>query len=86
MFHGEFFALEDALILPAPRSPVPLTVGGRSDAAVRWAALFGDGWNGVWNSAKRFAEVVDAIDEQASAAGRPDHPRARHGGVVRHRR
>jgi alkanesulfonate monooxygenase SsuD/methylene tetrahydromethanopterin reductase-like flavin-dependent oxidoreductase (luciferase family) len=75
-FHGEFFALEDALILPAPYSPVPLIVGGRSDAAVRRAALLGDGWIGVWNSAKRFAEVVDAIDEQASAAGRPDHPRA----------
>ena len=38
-FHGEFFDLDDALILPAPRAPVPLIVGGRSDAAVRRAAL-----------------------------------------------
>jgi alkanesulfonate monooxygenase SsuD/methylene tetrahydromethanopterin reductase-like flavin-dependent oxidoreductase (luciferase family) len=75
-FHGEFFDLQDALILPAPALPVPLIVGGRSDAAVRRAALLGDGWIGVWNSAKRFAEVADAIDEQAAAAGRPDHPRA----------
>ncbi len=75
-FHGEFFDVEDALILPAPRSPVPLIVGGRSDAAVRRAALLGDGWIGIWNSASRFAQVVDAIDEQAAAAGRADHPRA----------
>jgi alkanesulfonate monooxygenase SsuD/methylene tetrahydromethanopterin reductase-like flavin-dependent oxidoreductase (luciferase family) len=74
-FHGEFFDLDDALILPAPRARVPLIVGGRSDAAVRRAALLGDGWIGVWNSAKRFSEVVASIDEQAAAAGRADHPR-----------
>jgi len=75
-FHGEFFDVEDAVILPAPRSTVPLIVGGRSDAAVRRAALHGDGWIGIWNSAQRFAQVVDAIDEQANAVGRADHPRA----------
>ena len=75
-FHGEFFDLDDAVILPAPRSPVPLIVGGRSEAAVRRAALHGDGWIGVWNSARRFAEVIASIEEQASAAGRHDHPSA----------
>jgi alkanesulfonate monooxygenase SsuD/methylene tetrahydromethanopterin reductase-like flavin-dependent oxidoreductase (luciferase family) len=75
-FHGEFFDLDDAVILPAPRSPVPLIVGGRSAAAVRRAARFGDGWIGVWNSARRFAEVTASIAEQASAAGRVDQPRA----------
>ena len=54
---------------------MPLIVGGRSDAAVRRAALLGDGWIGVWNSARRYAEVVASIDEQAAAAGREDHPR-----------
>jgi len=75
-FHGEFFDVEDAVILPAPRSTVPVIVGGRSDAAVRRAALHGDGWIGIWNSAQRFAQVVDAIDEQANAVRRADHPRA----------
>src|SRR6476619_1431490 len=75
-FHGEFFDLDDALILPAPPSPVPLIIGGRSDAAVRRAAQLGDGWIGVWNSARRYAEVVASIDEQAAAVGRADHPRA----------
>jgi alkanesulfonate monooxygenase SsuD/methylene tetrahydromethanopterin reductase-like flavin-dependent oxidoreductase (luciferase family) len=75
-FHGEFFNLDDALILPAPRSPVPIVVGGRSDAAVQRAARFGDGWIGIWCSARRFAEVVAAIDEQATALGRTPAPRA----------
>ena len=37
-FDGEFFSLDDALILPAPSPPIPLIVGGRSDAAVSRAA------------------------------------------------
>src|SRR5439155_16851802 len=34
-FDGEFFQLDQALILPAPKPPIPIVVGGRSDAAVR---------------------------------------------------
>src|SRR5438105_10257000 len=47
-FEGDFFSLNDALILPAPSPPIPLIVGGRSDAAVRRAARLGDGWLGIW--------------------------------------
>jgi alkanesulfonate monooxygenase SsuD/methylene tetrahydromethanopterin reductase-like flavin-dependent oxidoreductase (luciferase family) len=68
--HGEFFDLDDALVLPAPDPPVPLVVGGRSEAAVRRAARLGDGWLGIWVSAARFAKVVATIDEVAAQAGR----------------
>jgi alkanesulfonate monooxygenase SsuD/methylene tetrahydromethanopterin reductase-like flavin-dependent oxidoreductase (luciferase family) len=57
----EFFEFEDALILPAPEPAVPFVVGGRSNAAIRRAALHADGWLGVWCSPKRFASVVDEI-------------------------
>ncbi len=66
----DFFEFEDAQIVPAPDPPVPLVIGGRSDAAVRRAARHGDGWLGVWCSPRRFAAVRDEIAEQASAAGR----------------
>jgi alkanesulfonate monooxygenase SsuD/methylene tetrahydromethanopterin reductase-like flavin-dependent oxidoreductase (luciferase family) len=46
-FDGEFFRLHDALILPAPTEAIPIVVGGRSDAAVRRAGRFGDGWLGM---------------------------------------
>src|SRR5689334_11016043 len=69
-FHGEFFSLDDALILPAPAPPVPLIVGGRSDAAVHRAARLGDGWLGIWVSPRRYRAVRDQIGEEASAAGR----------------
>ena len=58
----EFFEFEDALILPAPAPAVPFVVGGRSEAAIRRAALYADGWLGVWCSAKRFANVVREIE------------------------
>jgi alkanesulfonate monooxygenase SsuD/methylene tetrahydromethanopterin reductase-like flavin-dependent oxidoreductase (luciferase family) len=73
-FHGEFFDLDDALILPAPVEPTPIIVGGRSDAAVRRAGRLGDGWLGIWNSARRFAEVVDIVAAEAARAGRDDPP------------
>lgn len=74
-FHGEFFDLDDALILPVPRAPIPIIVGGRSDAAVRRAARLGDGWIGIWNSPRRFGEVVGLIEAEAKAAGRTEVPR-----------
>jgi len=73
-FPGEFFSLQDAQILPAPSPPVPLVVGGRSDAAVSRAARFGDGWLGVWVSPRRFAAVCDQIARGAQEIGRdPRH-------------
>ncbi len=69
-FDGEFFSLHEALILPAPSPPVPLIVGGRSDAAVRRAAKFGDGWLGIWVSPRRYRGVCDQIAGEAIEAGR----------------
>ena len=73
-FHGEFFDLDDARVLPAPVDPIPIVVGGRSDAAVRRAGRLGDGWLGIWNSARRFGEAVEMIADEAGRAGRDDPP------------
>ncbi|WP_220187848.1 LLM class flavin-dependent oxidoreductase [Pseudonocardia pini] len=69
-FHGEFFTLDEVRVLPAPAPPIPIVVGGRSDAAVRRAGLLGDGWVGVWCSANRFREATARVDAEARAAGR----------------
>ena len=68
---GEFFSLRDAQILPAPSSPIPVTVGGRSDAAVRRAGRFGDGWLGIWVSPRRFGAVVERSPSTPSVAAGP---------------
>jgi alkanesulfonate monooxygenase SsuD/methylene tetrahydromethanopterin reductase-like flavin-dependent oxidoreductase (luciferase family) len=77
-FHGKFFDLDEAVIVPPPAAPVPIIVGGRSDAAVRRAGRLGDGWLGIWNSPRRFAAAVELAAQEAIRSGRPDRP-ARHG-------
>jgi alkanesulfonate monooxygenase SsuD/methylene tetrahydromethanopterin reductase-like flavin-dependent oxidoreductase (luciferase family) len=69
-FDGEFFSFRDALIVPPPEPEIPLIVGGRSDAAVRRAGRFGDGWLGIWVSPRRFGSVVEQVGEQARSANR----------------
>ena len=69
-FAGEFFALEDALIVPEQKPPIPLIVGGRSDPAVKRAATHGDGWLGIWVSPRRYAAVRDEITVAAERAER----------------
>jgi alkanesulfonate monooxygenase SsuD/methylene tetrahydromethanopterin reductase-like flavin-dependent oxidoreductase (luciferase family) len=74
-FHGRFFDLDEAVIAPAPPEPLPIVVGGRSDAAITRAARLGDGWLGIWNSPRRYAEAVERAAAEAARAARPDPPR-----------
>jgi probable F420-dependent oxidoreductase len=43
-FHGEFYDIPAVAMSPAPTRPIPILVGGHSDAALRRAARLGDGW------------------------------------------
>ncbi|HUK70254.1 MAG TPA: LLM class flavin-dependent oxidoreductase [Streptosporangiaceae bacterium] len=73
-FHGKFFDFDDAVITPAPAAAIPITIGGRSDAAIRRAGRLGDGWLGIWNSPRRFATAVEMAAAEAARIGRPDPP------------
>ena len=68
---GDFFDLDRVRISPAPEPPVPVVIGGRSDAALRRVARFGDGWLGLWVSPARYADAVGLIGTYAADAGRP---------------
>ena len=67
---GDFFQLRQALVLPAPSPPIPIVVGGRSPAALRRAALLGDGWLPMFVSPRRFQDSVEQITELAANVGR----------------
>jgi probable F420-dependent oxidoreductase len=43
-FAGEFYQIDSLKICPVPDQPIPLLIGGHSDAALRRAAQYGDGW------------------------------------------
>jgi alkanesulfonate monooxygenase SsuD/methylene tetrahydromethanopterin reductase-like flavin-dependent oxidoreductase (luciferase family) len=71
-YEGEFFSLDDAAVRPIPEQPIPVVVGGRSDAALRRAGRLGDGWLGIWASARRCAEAIETVAGYAQGAGRRD--------------
>ena len=65
---GEFFGFRGGKVRPVPDPPVPLVVGGRSDAALQRAGRLGDGWLAAWCSPRRFAEGLSWVG--AVGAGR----------------
>jgi alkanesulfonate monooxygenase SsuD/methylene tetrahydromethanopterin reductase-like flavin-dependent oxidoreductase (luciferase family) len=66
--HGSFYDLENARIVPALEPRVPIVVGGAGEVAVRRTAEHGDGWLGMWCSARRYAtthqQLLDAFEEK----------------------
>lgn len=69
-FKGEFFEIERVAVIPKPMPAPPIIVGGRSDAAIRRAGHYGDGWISTWVSAERFASATTEISRIASESGR----------------
>lgn len=43
-FHGEVFDVPSIKMTPSPRRPVPILIGGHHEAALKRAAIDGDGW------------------------------------------
>ena len=43
-FHGRHHDFDRLMIAPAPTTPMPILVGGHSEAGLRRAARLGDGW------------------------------------------
>ena len=80
-YSGVYFQLDNAVIQPPVEPRVPIVIGGRSDAAVRRAGRVGDGYIGIWVSAKRFAGILGQIDAEA-AAGNRGHVAWEHGMFV----
>ena len=69
---GEFYELENARILPPLEPRVPIVIGGAGDVAVRRTAEHGDGWLGMWCSARRYGathqQLLDAFEEKGRGA------------------
>jgi alkanesulfonate monooxygenase SsuD/methylene tetrahydromethanopterin reductase-like flavin-dependent oxidoreductase (luciferase family) len=70
-FAGEFWQLERVSVLPRPvQQPLPLWIGGNSEAATRRAGRLGDGWIPSFITPARFAEGVARTHEHAAEARR----------------
>lgn len=81
-FHGRHYRLDAVTLAPPPiqRPGPPIWVGGRSPAALRRTARFGDGWLAYMVTPARMREGLDAIRDEAARQGRT--PAAIAGGLL----
>jgi probable F420-dependent oxidoreductase len=70
-FHGEYYDIPALTMEPHPSEPVPIYVGGHSDAALRRAAKVADGWIGnayPWDEAEHHvAKLKGFLAEEGRA-------------------
>ena len=69
-FSGEFYTLQDAILLPRPERPgePPILIGGNGETrTLPLAARFADEWNAVFttaNEVRRLNQVLDGLLEE----------------------
>ena len=70
-FHGEFWDIPPMDPEPRPvQQPIPILVGGHSEAAIDRAARLGDGWIAAGMSVDRLAELLPVLHDAARRHGR----------------
>ena len=72
-YAGTHYTLPRLHLQPAPKTPVPIWVGGESPAALRRAARLGDGWISG-RTPDTMARGLEALAREREAAGRGHLP------------
>ena len=71
--HGPSFSFPPVAFEPKPlQRPIPIHVGGESEAALRRAARSGDGWLGMAHTPDSAAAVVERLRDLCARGGRAD--------------
>lgn len=73
-YHGEFFDIPAVKMTPAPPEPIPLLVGGHSDAALRRAVVRGDGWMHAGGDPEELDAMLAKLARIREQDGRTDDP------------
>ncbi len=73
-FHGEYYDLESIKICPVPGAPIPILIGGHSEAALRRAARLGDGWMHAGGDASALAGYLARLAALRREYGREREP------------
>ena len=72
--HGTIFDLPPVKIAPVPTEPIPVLIGGHSDAALRRAARLGDGWLHGGGDLAELPALLSRLAEHRRAAGTDTRP------------
>lgn len=63
-FNGDHYSFDDLKVLPKPAHPIPIWIGGGSDAALARAAGRGDGFQAMSTAPEDLAPVVARLRER----------------------
>jgi probable F420-dependent oxidoreductase len=72
-YHGEFYDFDPLQMSPAPTEPVPIYVGGHTEAGLRRAARF-DGWTSAMMRFDELREVIGKLAALRAELGRGSEP------------
>ncbi|MPZ24623.1 MAG: LLM class flavin-dependent oxidoreductase, partial [Dehalococcoidia bacterium] len=72
-FEGKYYNYKDVTISPKPKQqPLPVWIGGSSEAAIERTAKLGTGWlSGSAQTPAQIGRVITAIRERSAELGRP---------------
>ena len=73
-YHGEFYDFDRLQMSPAPHEPVPIYVGGHTEAGLRRAARVGDGWTSAMIKFEDLKQVIARLDVLRKEYDRADEP------------
>jgi alkanesulfonate monooxygenase SsuD/methylene tetrahydromethanopterin reductase-like flavin-dependent oxidoreductase (luciferase family) len=73
-YEGEVFQLQSIKMAPAPTEPIPLLIGGHSEAALRRAVTLGDGWMHAGGDQGELEKMIARIRALRKEHGVEDRP------------
>ena len=73
-FRGEFNDIQPVTMTPAPTEPIPILVGGHAEAALRRAAVRGDGWMHGGGPHEELGDLLEKLQKIREAEGVADRP------------
>lgn len=77
-FKGDHFDVESIKICPTPTAPIPILIGGHSEAALRRAAQVGDGWMHGGGPPEELVKLIARVHALRAEYGRTNEPFAIH--------
>ena len=72
-FHGEVFDVPSIKMCPTPSAPVPILIGGHHEAALRRAAVDGDGWLHGGGDPADLPGLLERLDRAPRRNTAPSH-------------
>lgn len=73
-YHGEIYDIPSLKINPVPTQPIPILVGGHSEAALRRAVVRGDGWMHAGGTPDELDRLLDRLNEIRKEEGKENDP------------